>query len=161
VFFGFKSTTNATYYLWVRQGAHATGSFAYRLGVAATMCATMSGSIYDRLNTPSSGWWTLFSAQNFPAGSTLSPISWKPVVDGGSFSTSTRVVMLGNCLSNQSTNCGTNDPDQICEGDMLGYGPTDNVCTARNLVLERAGDADGNQNGWYQAITTTSPCYGM
>jgi hypothetical protein len=158
VFFEFKSTTNSTYYLWARQGAHATGSFAYRLGVAAPMCATIRGSFYDNVNTPSSGWWTLFSAKNFPVGSTESPITWMPAVNVGTFTASTRVVMLGNCLSNQATNCGTSDPDQICEADGLGYGPTDNTCTAQNLILGRAGDADGNQDGWYQPISANFPC---
>lgn len=161
VYFEYKSTTNATYYLWVRQGIHATGSFAYKLGVAATMCATMSGSIYDTLNTPSSRWWTLFSAKNFPAGSTQTPGAWMPSVQGGTFQSSTRVVMLGTCTSNQATNCGVNDPNLTCEGDMLGYDSTDNTCTAQNLVLEDAGDDDGAKDGWYQAITSTSPCYGM
>lgn len=152
-------TTAATVYLWVRQATPAVGSFAYKLSTRKERCATMSGKIYDNYNVPSSGWWTLFGAKHFPAGSTENPSTWKPSVEGGTFSSYTRSVKVGSCISNQTLNCGTSGP-ATCEGDFMGYGPVANSCEAKNGILYRA-DNNGEWNGWYQPTTAQSPCYGM
>lgn len=144
-----------TVYLWVRQATPAIGSFAYKLSTQRARCATMGGSIYDNYWIPSTGTWTMMAAKYFPAGSTENPSTWTPSYDGGTFSTSTRVVMLGTCTANKAPSCGTTGP-AVCESDytFLGQSMVDNACAAKNLILERADNVTPDSwIGWWKAMT--------
>ena len=153
--FDFNFTFPGTYYVIVRQAAPAVGSYPYKLGAEAHVCAFLE------YPSPAPEWdgWTVVRAENLMPGEVQDPWTYFPsdpaIAPGTKFTW--RDAFLGACdLDPESDDnritaalCGASDPP-VCGGNTMAGILAANKCAFRDWTANDTPDP----GAWAGAYST-------